>query len=270
MRQTKIFYEYDPETFEYRGEYLSYEVESGFFPTPPNVTEIKPDLNLLQNNQAFIFDKISNSWKIVPDYRGFVLWHKTLKTQFIIEELGKTPSDYLDHTTISFEEFKYSSTVFCEECIIFDESINNWKVQYVSLDLFRQKINKYLEIVDYYYAGKYPKAERDSWSFKVNEATKIINGNVSNYQAETPILYNELLSKLEREPTTQELLDRANEVLTNYNNFLALSGKIAGIRSYLYSITDLNETSNFDLKSFFEQKFPEVFLDTNFMKNIIL
>jgi hypothetical protein len=98
--------------------------------------------------------------------------------------------------------------------------------------------------------SKYPVSEIYSWSYKTAEATKIINNQVSNPQSETPIIFNELLAKLGRSPTTQELADRANEILQNKQAYEILSGKIAGVRSFFDNMSD-QDLANYDIDNYF-------------------
>jgi hypothetical protein len=113
-------------------------------------------------------------------------------------------------------------------------------------EIIKQKISQ----IETSILSKYPVSEIHSWSFKSIEATKIINNQVSNPQSETPIIFNELLVKLGRSPTTQELADRANEILQNKQAYEVLSGKIAGARSFFDNMSD-QDLANYDIDNYF-------------------
>lgn len=98
--------------------------------------------------------------------------------------------------------------------------------------------------------SKYPQSEITSWSFKVIEAQKILLGNIENFDLEVPIITNELKILLNREPTSQDYIDRAQTIMNNKERYSKISGIIAGVRSYFENITD-EDLYNLDIESYF-------------------
>jgi hypothetical protein len=131
------------------------------------------------------------------------------------------------------------------------ESEINKKIANEKKEIIRQKIQK----IENNILSKYTQSEIYSWSYKTQEAEKIIN---SNYNLnEIQIIYNELKTKLNKNPTSEELLNRANEILNRKNEFSILSGKIAGVRSFIDNAKDEN-LINLDVDNFISNIFGEI------------
>jgi hypothetical protein len=126
------------------------------------------------------------------------------------------------------------------------ESEINKKIANEKRIIIRQKLQQ----IENSILSKYTQAEIQSWALKSIEATKIINNQVSNPQSGVPIIFNELLAKLGRSPTSQELIDRANEILQNKQAYEILSGKIAGVRSFFDNMDD-QDLANYDIDNYF-------------------
>jgi hypothetical protein len=134
----KIYYNYDKDTYEYKGEGKAYFIR-GQYIYPMFSTEIAPDFSILQENECFVFDVQNNQWKKVPDYRGTKLYHKQTMQEFIIDEINKLPKDYVEYTT------KNPNDVYEDLSILyFNEEINDW--DFIDSELY-MRVRKNINII---------------------------------------------------------------------------------------------------------------------------
>lgn len=105
-------YSFNQNTNEYIGQDVADEspLEPGIYLTPALSTLISPPETA--ENEAAIFDRNSNSWSVVADYRIVSLWDKTTAAK-VAAALGKTP-DELNATqiepTIDYPKWDEAST----------------------------------------------------------------------------------------------------------------------------------------------------------------
>jgi len=105
-------YNFDQITGEYLGKDVADEspLEPGIYLIPALSTLTSPPETA--ENEAAIFDRNSNSWSVVADYRIVSLWDKTTATQ-VAAALGKNP-DELNATqiepTIEYPKWNEAST----------------------------------------------------------------------------------------------------------------------------------------------------------------
>jgi len=127
----------------------------------------------------------------------------------------------------------------------------NKKIANEKKELTRLKLNQIENLI----LSKYTQSEIYSWAYKTQEAEKIISNdyNLSDIQ----IIYNELKTKLNRNPSSEELLNRANEILQRKNEFSILSGKIAGVRSFLDNAND-EDLINLNVDNFINSIFGDL------------
>jgi hypothetical protein len=136
MVEIKEIYLYDSMTKEYKQSQIIQKIRN-VFPMPINATDIKPDLNLLQPNQTYVFNESLNQWEIVPDFRNTILYHKQTKEKFIITEINKTISDYPDYT-----EQNPSSLDNRLDLIYFDDLNQTWDYDLIKcIEYIKQNIN---------------------------------------------------------------------------------------------------------------------------------
>lgn len=108
----------------------------------------------------------------------------------------------------------------------------------------KQEIFNKIKEIEQQVLGKYTQAEINSWPYKIQEALKIINNNYTN--DDIPIILNELRTELVGDPTSQELLDRANIILQKKSGYEILSGKIAGVRRKIEQMSN-EQILNFNI-----------------------
>jgi len=127
----------------------------------------------------------------------------------------------------------------------------NKKIANEKKELIRLKITQ----IENSILSKYTQSEIYSWSYKTKEAEKIISGDYDINDIQ--IIYNELKTKLNRNPASEELLNRANEILQRKNEFSILSGKIAGVRSFLDNAND-EDLINLNVDNFINSIFGDL------------
>lgn len=91
----KNVYGYDQETFEYRGmiptqlDPRESEIQNkDIWLTPPNTTEIPPDLMSLKEGCVFVFDPVKKNWIVKEDHRGVEVYNALTHEFTKIKEFG--------------------------------------------------------------------------------------------------------------------------------------------------------------------------------------
>lgn len=93
--------------------------------------------------------------------------------------------------------------------------------------------------------GKYPDSERLSWPYKVEEAKRILNNDFTNCH----FIRKELFYELNRDPTNEEIINRANLIMNKYNEFHNICSKIISIRRKIENANSIEELNLIDIEN---------------------
>ena len=109
MSNYKIVYSYTPVTLEFMGEEIIYqEKATGEYPRANNVVLKKPPVPGI--NQAVIYDKEVQDWKLVDDFRGAPWFEPSGNLGGFVEKIGevpeimKAPPEHVPNTKIAWDE----------------------------------------------------------------------------------------------------------------------------------------------------------------------
>ena len=93
-------YNYNPATNEFLNETIALNDPIENLPlVPANATLINNDL-IPQKNKAIVFNRDSQKWEYVDDFRNTVLANKQTGQNYTIEKLNENPENLIDYTQI--------------------------------------------------------------------------------------------------------------------------------------------------------------------------
>lgn len=87
----QTYHQYHPSTFEFIGsdEAMESPLEPGQYLIPANATTVAP--GEVPQGSAALWNEQSQTWKLVPDYRGDTYWDTATGEKHVIDELEQTP-----------------------------------------------------------------------------------------------------------------------------------------------------------------------------------
>ena len=151
---------YDPTTLEYLHQWDAQlsplEADKGIYIEPETSTELSPPS--CGENETIVFSKAKNSWIVVPDYRGQVIYHQKDGTSKMIEDIGPIPSEYAltlppetreqkltklkiavqNYIELKAQEKGYDSAISCISYS--DSTIATWKSEAIRFGAWRDQV----------------------------------------------------------------------------------------------------------------------------------
>ena len=132
-------------------------MNGGFMPKPEASSYIDPEIIVLSEHETLRLVNAgteSETWEKIPWYIGQKLYHKTNRSEIIINDIGKALSDYPDYTGINIPDLKYAYYYD------FNESTESWVF---NLDKYKSDASKHIS--DLCVAANYtmfPQYKRDN------------------------------------------------------------------------------------------------------------
>lgn len=204
MNNQKIAYNYDPVTLEYIGQSEADEspLEPGVYLYPAHSTPKPPSAT--GNNESAVFDIASQSWSVVPDFRGQTMYDST-GAQVVVVDLGALPPG-LSATAPVLSAAQIAA--------ILD---TNKTAAMLDVDAFHASTVQQL-------AGNPTQVEKDTWAMKLATANAVAGGTAVSGEGNAFMTANGLTT-----PALQSAW--AAKVLANAATYAGIVGLLDAWRS---------------------------------------